>query len=285
MAGILQGSDEAFGRQLLFGLYMDPLRVDDVVELCRRAIAARQPLKLGMLNAAKVVNLRGDRLLRESLLGCDLLLADGQSVVWAGRLLGRPLPERVTGIDVFQGLLELAHAEAKSVYLLGATPEVLARLEPEIAARWPGLVIAGSRDGYFADSEFDAVAEDIRRSGADMLFIGMTSPKKEIFIGTYGSSLNVPVIHGVGGSFDVLAGITRRAPQLWQRAGMEWAFRVLQEPRRLWRRYLVTNTMFILLLAREAIAPAPPLTAAGTNESRPNGWAWLTSNKKRGYQS
>lgn len=258
---------DARGRQLLFGLYIDALRMEQAVARCREAMETRQPVLLGVLNAAKVVNLTRDPKLREALLDCDLLLADGQSVVWASRLLRRPLPERIAGIDVFEQLLGLAHREGRSVYLLGARPEVLAALEQRIGERWPGLRIAGRQHGYYAEAEAARVATDIRRSGADMLFIGMGSPRKEVFLGTYGASLGVPVLHGVGGSFDVLAGLTKRAPLAWQRAGFEWAYRLLQEPRRMWRRYLVTNTAFIFLTLREAVSPALPF-APRTNQDR-----------------
>ncbi|WP_246666028.1 WecB/TagA/CpsF family glycosyltransferase [Aquamicrobium sp. LC103] len=243
-------------RRLLFGLRLDPLRMDEVVERCRLALETRSRVLVGVLNAAKVVNARRDALLRDSLLDCDLLLADGQSIVWASRLLGRPLPERVAGIDLFEKLLELADRDDRSVYLLGARPEILAKLEARIGERFPRLRIAGSHHGYFDDTDAPAIAAGIRASGADMLFLGMVSPKKEIFLATHGASLDVPVLHGVGGSFDVLAGLTRRAPILWQRTGMEWAYRLLQEPRRLLWRYLRANTAFLALTAREFIRPA-----------------------------
>ncbi|HTJ59362.1 MAG TPA: WecB/TagA/CpsF family glycosyltransferase [Devosiaceae bacterium] len=261
-------------QQLLFGLHIDNLRMDEAVARCREALVNRRPILLGVLNAAKVVNLTRDRTLREALLACDLLLADGQSVVWASRLLGRPLPERIAGIDLFEQLLMLADRERHSVYLLGAKPEVLAKLERRINERWPGLTIAGRHDGYFNDDEAARIAADIRRSGADMLFLGMGSPKKEIFLGRFGASLGVPVLHGVGGSFDVLAGITRRAPRAWQNLGLEWAYRLLQEPRRMWRRYLVTNCAFIALTLREALSPTPELrselSVSGFTDNGPN---------------
>jgi len=187
--------------------------------------------------------------------------------VWASRLLRRPLPERIAGIDVFEQLLGLAHRDGRSVYLLGARPDVLAALERRIGERWPGLRIAGRQHGYYAEADAPKVADDIRQSGADMLFIGMGSPRKEVFLGTYGASLGVPVLHGVGGSFDVLAGLTKRAPLAWQRAGFEWAYRLLQEPRRMWRRYLVTNTAFIFLTLREAVSPTLPF-APRPNQNR-----------------
>ncbi|WP_245410881.1 WecB/TagA/CpsF family glycosyltransferase [Microvirga flavescens] len=252
-------------RRLLFGLYIDPLRMEEVVERCRAALTARSPLLLGVLNAAKVVKLRKDPALRTSLLECDLLLADGQSVVWASKLLGRPLPERVTGIDIFERLLGLAHREGWSIYLLGAKPDVLRTLEERLQERYPGLKIAGRNDGYFADEDGSRIAADIRKSGADMLFLGMSSPKKEIFLGSFKDSLDVPVLHGVGGSFDILAGITKRAPVGWQRFGMEWAFRLLQEPRRMAWRYLSTNAEFLLLTAREFFGPSPPFRGAVTH--------------------
>jgi N-acetylglucosaminyldiphosphoundecaprenol N-acetyl-beta-D-mannosaminyltransferase len=244
-------------RQRLFGLEFDAVTSAQVVERAEAALTTRDPLLIGVANAAKIVNLRKDPLLRDSLLEADLLVADGQSVVWASRLVRRPLPERVAGIDLFEQLLALADEHGYAVYLLGAKPDVLATLVEQIRSRFPHLRIAGARDGYFTPDEAAAVADDIAASGADMLFLGMVSPKKETFLATYGDRLNVPVLHGVGGSFDVLAGVTRRAPRSWQRLGLEWAYRLVQEPRRLWRRYLVTNTEFLGLTLRELVRPTP----------------------------
>jgi N-acetylglucosaminyldiphosphoundecaprenol N-acetyl-beta-D-mannosaminyltransferase len=169
----------------------------------------------------------------------------------------------VAGIDLFEALLGLADRERHAVYLLGARPEVLAAVERTIHERFPGARIAGSRDGYFDDSEAEQVAAEISRSGADLLFLGMTSPKKEVFIGRFGDGLGVPVVHGVGGSFDVMAGVTARAPLAWQRAGMEWAYRLKQEPRRLARRYITTNTAFVAMTVHERFRPTMPYAAAG----------------------
>lgn len=248
---------------LLFGLPIAPLTLEQTLDLAESAIRDHDRLLIGVVNAAKITKLKADPILRDSLLEADVLLADGQSVVWASRLARRPLPERVAGIDLFESLLASADIHGHRVFLLGARPEVLARVQEEIARRWPGVVVCGARDGYFSDDEGDAVAEQIRAASPDMLFLGMTTPKKEIFLGRYGHRLGVPVLHGVGGSFDVLAGVTRRAPRLWQRLGMEWAFRMLQEPRRLARRYLVTNLAFVGLLLVELVHrhpgyPGPP---------------------------
>lgn len=257
----------AWPQRRLFGLRVDAMTTPDVLGLAEQALTTRQRLLIGVVNAAKVVHLRSDTVLRESLLACDVLLADGQSVVWASRLLGQPLPERVAGIDLFEQLLALSDRDARAVYLLGAKPSVLWETQEAIRSRWPGVRIAGSRDGYFADEGSHLIAADIASSGADMLFIAMPSPKKENFLAAYGSGLDVPVMHGVGGSFDVLSGLTKRAPERWQRWGCEWLYRVLQEPRRLWRRYLTTNTAFVFLLMRERFRPTPTYVSTSTVSS------------------
>lgn len=243
---------------VLFGLELDAMTMDDVLARCREALDTRERLLIGVLNAAKVVSLGRDEQLRASLLECDLLLADGQAVVWASRMTDHPLPERIAGIDLFERLLELADREGRSVYLLGAKPAVLSALQSRLGARFPALRIAGSHHGYFSDDDAPGIAAEIRASGADMLFLGMTSPKKENFLKRYGPVLGVPVLHGVGGSFDIFAGITTRAPLSWQRLGLEWAYRLRQEPRRMWRRYLTTNTLFIVKAIRESWRPQPP---------------------------
>jgi N-acetylglucosaminyldiphosphoundecaprenol N-acetyl-beta-D-mannosaminyltransferase len=245
--------------RILFGLRISALTMADVVEMSQAALESRQRMLIGVVNAAKIVKLGHDELLRDSLLACDVLLADGQSVVWASRLLGRALPERVAGIDLFERLLALADEQRRSVYLLGARPDVLLAMREQISRRFPKLTIAGWRDGYFGTGQAQTVADAIRQSGADMLFLGMPSPKKEIFLGTYGDDLGVPVLHGVGGSFDILAGITKRAPVRWQRMGLEWLYRLLQEPRRLSWRYLSTNTAFIWLTLKERVGARPEL--------------------------
>lgn len=235
----------------VLGLPLSPLTMDEALEACNSAIDRRERLLIGVLNAAKLVNLGRDDELHQSMLECDMILADGQSIVWASRLLRNPLPERIAGIDLFYSLLRNGSEKCRSVYLLGARQQVLDRVQSEISRRWPGIRIVGAHDGYFPTEQEASIAAEIRDAKPDMLFLAMTSPKKENFLARYGPSLNVPVVHGVGGSFDVLAGVTRRAPRLMQRAGLEWAFRLAQEPRRLGPRYFRTNVEFMKLLTRD----------------------------------
>lgn len=216
-----------------------------VLDTTRCCIAARQHLLLGVVNAGKVVNARRDPDLKRSLMQADLILADGTSVVWLSRMLGSPLPERVAGIDLMCELLKAADREHYRIYFLGAKLDVLEKMLETIKANYPGIMIAGYMHGYFDSSQELAVIDQIRKSNADILFVAMSSPKKEHFLARWHRLLNVPVCHGVGGSFDVLAGITKRAPVWMQRYGLEWFYRTIQEPGRMWKRYLVTNTIFI----------------------------------------
>ncbi|MEV0637403.1 WecB/TagA/CpsF family glycosyltransferase [Streptomyces sp. NPDC050619] len=249
-------------RQSLFGIELDPLTMDETVQRCLEAVRDGHQLEIGVVNAAKLVNMRRDPRLAQAVAGCDLVLADGQAVVWAGRILRAPLPERVAGIDLFLRLLAEAESAGMSVYFLGARQDVLEQMLRRVAHRFPGLKVGGSRNGYFDDAQQEAIAGEIARSGAQMLFLGMTSPKKEIFTATRGARTGARVVHGVGGSFDILAGVTKRAPESWQRWGAEWLYRALQEPRRLGRRYLTTNARFLLMTARELIRLTPPIAPA-----------------------
>ena len=238
----------------LFGIPLHAVRMEDVLARADNAIARRTRLLVGVVNAAKVVNMHRDPALRQAVLTADMILADGASIVIAARVLGQSLPERVTGIDLMTRLLQRGHERGYRVFCLGATDEVLDQVAGRIAADYPNLRLVGRRNGYYTPAEEAAVADEIAAAQPDMLFVAMTSPKKELFLARWSAALNVPVCHGVGGAFDVLAGKVKRAPAAWQALGLEWLYRVLQEPGRLWKRYLVTNTLFCGLVLREMAA-------------------------------
>ncbi|WP_290371242.1 WecB/TagA/CpsF family glycosyltransferase [Paraburkholderia unamae] len=206
-----------------------------------------------VVNVAKLVNMRSDHLLADSVHGCDLINIDGMGVVWAARLLGYDVPERVAGVDLFVRLIDLAAKRGFPVFFLGATEKIVERTSAVLMDRHPDLKIAGFHHGYFWDDE-EKIVEIIRSSGARLLFVAITSPKKEVFIERWKEQLGVIFVMGVGGTFDVISGAVRRAPKWMQRIGMEWLYRVIQEPRRMWRRYLVTNTKFAFMLLRARIA-------------------------------
>jgi N-acetylglucosaminyldiphosphoundecaprenol N-acetyl-beta-D-mannosaminyltransferase len=232
----------------LFGVSIAAITMDAALDAVDAAISSKRPLQIGVVNAAKLVNMQRNAELRADVLSSHLVLADGMAVVWASRVLGRPLPERVTGIDLMTGILARGDG-ARRVYCLGATEAVLDATVARIEREYPGVVVVGKQHGYFTPHEEASVAAAIATARPDVLFIAMTSPKKERFLGRWSRVLHVPVCHGVGGSFDVLAGLVERAPERWQRLGLEWLYRVKQEPRRLWKRYFTTNTAFVWMVA------------------------------------
>jgi N-acetylglucosaminyldiphosphoundecaprenol N-acetyl-beta-D-mannosaminyltransferase len=237
----------------LLGCRIDALDMDGTVRRCQGFIEERSGAHQISVNAAKLVALGSDPRLREIVGTSPLVNADGQSVVWAARLLGRPLPGRVAGIDLMNRLLELAERNGYRVYFLGARADVLARALERLHAMHPNLVVAGSRDGYFSDNESEAVATGIKDAEPDILFVAMSSPRKEYWVAEHAEDLGVPFVMGVGGALDVVAGTTRRAPHWAQRIGMEWFVRFLQEPRRLFGRYARTNSRFVWLIACELV--------------------------------
>jgi N-acetylglucosaminyldiphosphoundecaprenol N-acetyl-beta-D-mannosaminyltransferase len=219
--------------------------------MCRAPRAAHVVMTV---NASHLCMMRRDSGLAQASRAAHLTVVDGMSVVWALRASGQPVPERIAGVDLMARLLTAAGEHRLRVYFLGARPEVVKVLAERTRAKHPGLEIAGFHDGYFGPEDCPSIVEEIRASGAHMLFVGMPTPLKETWCDRYRRRLEVPVIMGVGGSFDVLAGYIRRAPRWAQSLGFEWFWRLLMEPRKLWKRYLTTNTEFIWLAGGEIIA-------------------------------
>jgi len=244
-------SEPPQGRTRILGVPLDPLTMDETVARVVDHVDSGRPGCHMSVNAATLILARDDPQYLHWLEQADIAGADGQSVVTAAHLLSSHGPDRVTGIDLMERLLGEAQTRGWSVYLLGARPRVVARLARRLERR--GISVAGYRDGYFGEGETDAVLADVRRSGAHLLFVGIPTPRKERFLIEHARPAGVPFSVGVGGSFDVLAGLVRRAPHWMQASGLEWLFRLAQEPGRLWRRNLTTNSRFMLLVARELI--------------------------------
>jgi N-acetylglucosaminyldiphosphoundecaprenol N-acetyl-beta-D-mannosaminyltransferase len=247
--------DASKERAALMSLSFDAVTMDAAVARCLEFChGPRASHVVITANASHLCMLRHDPELASACRAAHLTVADGMSVVWALRASGQPAPERVAGVDLMDRLLAAAASNQLSVYFLGARREVVESLAKTTRLRHPDLKIAGFRDGYFGPKDHQAIVEKIRASGAHMLFVGMPSPFKETWCERHRERLNVPVIMGVGGSFDVLAGYIRRAPYWMQWAGLEWSWRLLMEPRKLWKRYLTTNSEFVWLAAREIVA-------------------------------
>ena len=229
----------------ILGVRVDCINLDDALSRIEEFIKAGKTHQIVVVNAAKVVKAQKDAYLRQIIEDADLSGADGVPIVWVSRLLGKPIPGRVNGTDLMERLVERAAQKGYRIFFFGAEEAVVRRVVKIYREKYPSLQVAGYRNGYFGADEEREIAENIGNSKADILFVAFGTPKKEHFIRDHKSILNVPVVHGVGGSFDVIAGKTARAPQWMQNYGLEWLFRLIQEPRRMWRRYLVTNILFV----------------------------------------
>lgn len=230
-----------------------PVTLADTVDWARSWIESGQRGYICTVNVAILMMMRSDPKLQSFVDGASLVVVDGQPLVWASHLQADHLPERVTGVDLVDELCGLAAKEGFGVYLLGARHDVVETAARRLRDRFPGLEISGIADGYFDATEAPLRAKAICESGAKILFVGMGVPRQEEFIESHWDELGAPLAVPVGGSFEVVAGTARRAPAFLQRIGMEWSFRLAQEPRRLWKRYLVTNTQFIYHLMRSAV--------------------------------
>ena len=204
-------------------------------------------------NVSTLIAARRDESLRAAWMSADLVTVDGMALYYSSLLLGTPVPQAVSGSLLFFEVLALARDRGLRVFFLGAEPAAVLAASEWAAATYAPLSVAGIHHGDFDPARGDEVAELIRRSGADILFVGMSSPLKERFIDTHRLAMGVPVSIGVGGMFDIAAGRRRLAPKVVRTLCLEWLWRLAQEPRRLWRRYAVTNTAFLGLLLREIL--------------------------------
>ncbi len=254
-------------RNEYLGTPIDLLTFDQTVARAVEAMRKRELTQHVAMNVAKLVKMRRDPELRRDVMASDIIGIDGMGIVWGARALGLPAVERVAGVDLMERLLARCAEEGFRPYFLGARPEVLASAVLESTRRWPNLVFAGWRSGYFRPDDEPEIVRTIRASRADCLFIGMPTPHKERFLHRYRSMMGVPFIMGVGG-LDVLAGYVDRAPAVFQRAGLEWLYRVYQEPRRMWWRYATTNAVYAGLLGTALLRRALPARRTGTGEGR-----------------
>lgn len=243
--------EELPARVEVMGAPVDPWDMEQTVEATDRLVSSGAFAHLIGVNADKLLQMLDDPWMFDCVRGCEVVNADGASMVMAASRLGVDLPCRVAGIDLMRELCALAEKRGYPVYLLGAKEEVVTKTAEVLREEFPGLVIAGVRNGYFPDSDWDDVADAVRSSGAAITFVGITSPKKEHLIERFRELGLTGAFVGVGGSFDVVSGNIPRAPMWMQKMNLEWAFRMAQEPGRLVKRYLVGNTRFLRMLRAE----------------------------------
>jgi N-acetylglucosaminyldiphosphoundecaprenol N-acetyl-beta-D-mannosaminyltransferase len=244
----------------------DRITLDQTVERVLAHVRAGRRGWLCTVNVAILMMMRSDPWLQSFVDRSAFVVADGQPLVWFAPTFGATLPARVAGIDLVYALSRRAQYEGFSVGLLGAKRPIVELVSERLAELYPRLRLTYVDDGFFGPDEAPARADAIREAGVDILFVGMGVPRQERFIDDQWERMGVSMAIGVGGSFDVLAGLRARAPELLQRTSMEWAFRLVQEPRRLWKRYLVTNSQFLLLLGRQLVKKATGSGSDGADD-------------------
>ena len=235
----------------LFETDIDCLTMEETIQIVDKIIQDRTPRQHVVVNALKFAMMNSDPGLKNIVNSCDIISADGLPVVWASRILSQPLPERVAGVDLFQNLVKSCSQKGYRPFFFGARQEIVVKTIENFKEKYPNLEVAGYRDGYFTEEQEPQISDIIRNSRADMLFVGISSPIKEIFLNKWMNYMQIPFCMGVGGSFDIIAGKTKRAPVWMQESGMEWFYRVLQEPRRMWKRYATTNSIFVWMVLKE----------------------------------
>jgi len=221
----------------IWGINIDLLSIDQIIEAIETNLNTRRlPMQVTGINPEIIINSITDRSLNNAINESSIVNIDGISVVVALRMLGYGGVKRVACPDIFDILLDKANKKGYRVFFLGARKEIVTAMIANLKNEYPDLQIAGFHDGYFSKENEPKIAKKIRSSKADMVFLGMSSPKKELFIRNYLEILNVPLCLGVGGVFDIKAGLYKRAPKWMQEMGLEWLYRLIQEPRRMIKR-------------------------------------------------
>lgn len=234
-----------------FGVNLDIITMQETLERISKFIKNKEGVQHVVVNVAKLVYAQKDTQLREIINSCPLINVDGAGVILGAKFLGTNIPERVAGIDLMEKLIEYSAQKGYRPYFFGAKEEIVKSVVEIYKEKYPQLEIAGYRNGYYKEDEEAGVVKDIKNSKADILFVAMGSPKKEIFLSKYSKMMEVPFTMGVGGSFDVVAGKVQRAPEWMQKTHSEWIYRLIQEPKRMWKRYTVTNTIFLGMILKE----------------------------------
>ena len=237
-------------RVKIMDVSIDPFTMAETVAKTEGFICGKKFAHLIGVNADKILQIKEDPAIKTIVERCEIVNADGASMLIAANKLNIELPERVAGIDLMLELCSVAADKGYSVYLLGAKWEVVKETAKVLKERYPGINICGVHDGYFSENQDAEIIEEVKSSSPQIVFVGITSPRKELLIEKFRNHGVTAVFVGVGGSFDVISGNIPRAPKWMQEVKLEWLFRLLQEPKRLLKRYFVGNIKFLLLLNR-----------------------------------
>lgn len=235
----------------IFNIKLNPLRRSEFLSIIRSNLLSRNQTTQFGVNSATVNEIVRNKEYENAINNADLVNIDGMSVVWALRCLGYNVPERVATPDLADEIMTMAEKEKFRVFLFGARETILLQCKKKLNENLPELELVGLQNGYYLPEEESGIVDKINEANPDILFIGISSPGKELFCEKYRGILKANYILGVGGYFDILSGYTKRAPRWMQNIGMEWFFRFIQEPRRMWRRYLIGIYKFAWIVIKE----------------------------------
>jgi len=238
-----------FSSTSLFGVKISKMNMDETAAYAEAAIANKQPHHIITVNPIMLMEGLSNACFLQVLRTADVVIPDGAGVVWAANYLGNPVTEQVPGIDLIHRLMEIGHHKGWKVYLLGASPEVVRETARTLEKAYPGIKIVGIHDGFFTNQEEPLIFKDIRRASPDILLVGRSMHKQDPWISWNKEKLQIPIMMGVGGSFDVISGKLRRAPSLFRKLRIEWLFRLIQQP---WRyRRMLALPKFMWKVMRE----------------------------------
>lgn len=243
--------DVRFGSVRILGVRVDKVTTEQALGAMERFIAEGRPHQIVTLNPEFVMEAQRNPEFRVTLEEADLALPDGVGLLWAARLLGQPLPERVTGSDTVPLIAEMSARRGYRLYLLGAAPGVAEKAAEALRRKYPGVQIVGTYAGSPDPAEEEGIIARIREASPDFLFVAYGAPRQDLWIHRNLSRLGVPVCMGVGGTLDFIAGVAVRAPRWMRKMGLEWLHRLLHQPWR-WRRMLALPR-FAYLVARQAL--------------------------------
>ncbi|MBR1579413.1 MAG: WecB/TagA/CpsF family glycosyltransferase [Selenomonadaceae bacterium] len=235
----------------ILGVGVDPVTMDEALARVEGFFSARSPHLIATANAEMLMNATHDDQLRSILNGADLVVPDGAGTVWAAHHLGADMPERVAGYDLAQEIMRRAPSAGRKIFFFGSAPGVADKAKLKAEQLYPGISIVGTRNGYFSADEEQSIIEQIKRAQPDLLLVALGVPKQEKWLAAHMDELNVPVSIGVGGTFDVMAGVMKRAPLWIQRAKLEWLFRAMLQPKRAGRLLALPKFVFKVHASRK----------------------------------
>ncbi|MEN6460180.1 MAG: WecB/TagA/CpsF family glycosyltransferase [Syntrophomonas sp.] len=234
----------------ILGCYIDKVTMQSATKAVEKMVEKGIPSHIITLNAEIAYVARDNQQLQEIINNADLVTPDGIGIVWAAQKLGYDIQERVTGIDMIYQICKLSANRKWNIFLLGAAPGMAEKAAQNLTLLYPGLSVVGCQDGYFAQDDIPAIIERIKQAAPQILLVALGAPKQELWIKKYKDQLEVPVCIGVGGSFDVLAGYKKRAPEIMIKLNLEWLYRLLSEPSRLKRQMVLPKFALAVLKQR-----------------------------------